>query len=93
MGKVVPLERQSVFDIALQTSGGVEAAFALALNNGLSISGDLMPDTELETVEVVNASVLARYTLNNIRPATVIEIAAVATGIGGMGIEIDFIVN
>ncbi|MDR2964043.1 MAG: hypothetical protein LBU90_10495 [Bacteroidales bacterium] len=35
------LDRQSMFDIALQTAGSAEAAFALARENDLSLTEDL----------------------------------------------------
>lgn len=97
MKKVKPLDRQSVLDIALQTSGGVEAALELSIKNDISISGELARDAELETAGVVDRQVLGRYEARGVRPATEISPedmeAAPYGGIGFMGIEIDFIVS
>lgn len=95
--KVKPLERQSVLDIAIQTSGGVEAAFALSVKNDIAISAEIARDAELETVVVVDKTVLSRYEARNIRLATELspeDLEAVPYGgIGFMGIEIDFVVS
>lgn len=95
--KVKPFDRQSLLDIAIQTSGSVEAAFELAAKNDIAISEELARDAELETVAVVDKIVLSRYEARNVRPATEIspeDMAAVPYGgIGFMGIEIDFIVS
>ena len=93
MAKVVPVERQSLFDIALQSSGSIEAVFALAVENNISLTDMPTPGVELEAVAPVDTIVLSRYNAVNIRPATGIETAATKPGIGGMGIEIDFIIN
>lgn len=95
--RVKPLDRQSVIDVAIQTSGSVEAAFALSAKNDISISEVIAPCTELETVEAADKMVLSRYEAQKIRPATELthEDIAVAPygGIGFMGIEIDFVVK
>lgn len=95
--KVTPLDRQSVIDIAIQTSGGVDAAFALAAKNDISISEVITPGMELETVEVVDKMVLSRYEARKVRPATEISPEDMELvpygGINFMGIEIDFIVK
>lgn len=95
--KIKPLDRQSVIDIAIQTSGGVEAAFALSVKNDLSISEVIVAGIELESVYAVDKLVLGRYDAQKIKPAT--EITREDTelvpygGINFMGIEIDFIVS
>lgn len=95
--KVKPLDRQSLLDIAIQTSGSVEAAFELAAKNDIAISEELARDAELETVAVVDKIVLSRYEARNIRPATEVSPEDMQRvpygGIGFMGIEIDFIVS
>lgn len=97
MARITPQDRQSLFDIAVQTSGGVEAAFDLAAANGTSISEPLAPEASLETVPVVDNSVLARYEAQHIRPATELSSDEISMapygGIGFMGIEIDFMVR
>lgn len=95
--KVKPLDRQSLLDIAIQTSGSVEAAFELAAKNDIAISEELARDAELETVAVVDKIVLSRYEARNIRPATEVSPEDMQRvpygGIGFIGIEIDFIVS
>lgn len=96
MARVAPSDRQSLLDIAVQTSGGVEAAFDLAAANDVSVSEPLA-GAQLETAPVADKMVLERYTARQIRPATELsdeEIeAAPYGGIGFMGIEIDFMVQ
>lgn len=95
--KVKPLDRQSLLDIAIQTSGSVDAAFELAAKNDIAISEELSLEVELETVAVVDKIVLSRYKARNIRPATEVSLEDMERvpygGIGFMGIEIDFIVS
>ena len=97
MTRIKPSSRQSLLDIALQTSGGVEAAFDLAEANGISISEPLEAEAELETVAAADKNVLAKYEARGIRPATELSTeeveAAPYGGIGYMGIEIDFVVK
>ena len=97
MAKIAPSDRQSLLDIAVQTSGGVEAAFDLAAANDVSVSEPLEAGAPLETAPVADKMVLERYTARQIRPATELsdeEIeAAPFGGIGYMGIEVDFMVR
>ena len=97
MAKIAPTDRQSLLDIAVQTSGGVEAAFDLAAANDVSVSEPLEAGAQLETAPVADKMVLERYTARQIRPATELsdeEIeAAPFGGIGYMGIEVDFMVR
>ena len=95
--KIIPLNRQSLLDIALQTSGNIEAAFDLAADNDISISEPLETDAALRSVPVVDQKVVNRYEAVDVRPATElspedIEMAPYG-GIGYMGIEGDFVVS
>lgn len=97
MGKVKIKERQTVLDIAVQTSGSVEGAMKLAVANGLSITVELDDGTELTTVEAVDGETARRYELERIYPATEASDEDMESmpygGIELMGIEIDFIVS
>lgn len=97
MGTVIVKDRQTLLDIALQTSGSMEAVVDLALANGLSITDELSDGRVLETVEVIDAAVVERYEINGIFPATEAsdeERSAMAwEGIGFMAIENDFVVS
>ena len=94
MNKIKPLDRQSLIDVALQTSGSVEGALGMSIKNDIPVSGELAPDVELETAPVVDKLVLGRYEARGVRPATDISAEDLACvpygGIGFMGIEIDF---
>lgn len=97
MGTVKVKDRQTLLDVALQTSGSVEAVMDLALANGLSITDELSDGQVLEVAEVKDVAVVSRYEINSIFPATEAsddernEMAY--EGIGFMGIGIDFIVS
>lgn len=98
MAKIVPADRQSLLDIALQTSGSIEAAFALAEQNNLSITDPLQIGSEIEMVEIVNNMVAERYALQGIHPATALTDGKATPpgtlgGIGYMAIEVDFVVS
>lgn len=95
--KIIPLNRQSLLDIALQTSGSIEAAFDLAEANDISISEPLETGVSLQPAAVADQKVIDRYEAADVRPATElspedIEMAPYG-GIGYMGIEVDFIVS
>lgn len=97
MAKITPADRQSLLDIAVQTSGSVEAAFDLAAANDVSVSEPLPAGMQIETVATIDKLVLERYMARQIRPATElsdeeIEVAP-SGGIGYMGIEVDFMVR
>lgn len=95
--KITPAERQSLLDIAIQTSGSLEAAFALSVKNDLGLSEILATDRALETVAVTDQLVFSRYKVKRLQPATAIspedQKAIPYGGIGFMGIEVDFIVS
>lgn len=90
-------DRQSLLDMALQTSGSMEAVFALAAINDTSLTAVLPDGRTLQTVSVENPSIVNRYATEKIYPATALspeeETALTQEGIHFMGIEIDFIVS
>lgn len=90
-------DRQSLLDMAVQTSGSMEAAFGLAAANGVSLTDTLVDGQVLDTVAAENADTVRRYSVHGIQPATALseeEMAALAQeGINFMGVEIDFIVS
>lgn len=91
--------RQSLLDIAIQECGAFEAAYELAERNGLAVTDDLKPGTELEFIQedVIKKQVVAHLAARRIKPATAASeedtSLAPCGGIGFMGIEIDFIVK
>lgn len=92
--KIIPVDRQSLIDIAIQTSGGVAAAFELSARNGISLSETINPGIGLEVADVVDRLILSRYQVQNIQPATELSGSdknlVAPGGIGFMSIEIDF---
>lgn len=65
-------EGQSLVDIALATCGAVEATWALAVRNGLSVTSGIELGTEIayESEDMAEARVAARYAAEGIEPAT-----------------------
>lgn len=61
---------QTLFDIALQYCGGIDAAFEIAAINGLSISDTLSVGMLLRIPEQQNLKTARYYKDNGIKPAT-----------------------
>lgn len=82
MNKVRVLQRQSLLDIALQETGTIEAAFDIAVANGISIT-DYVPGTILTIPDTapVNEQILAYYKTNFISPATSEEFKITSSGL------------
>jgi hypothetical protein len=72
--KTKAYERQSLLDIALIVAGDADAAFDIALQNGLSIT-DKIGGSEILTYSAapINRAVLQYYRNNNIEPATALD--------------------
>ena len=91
-------ENQSLLDISVQMSGGIESAFDLALANGLSITDDLAPGQSLTLVAAVDSDVVNYYLTRSLTPATALTtddrlIAAELEGISYWAINVDFVVQ
>ncbi|HBL74253.1 MAG: hypothetical protein A2W90_18035 [Bacteroidetes bacterium GWF2_42_66] len=86
---------QSLFDIALQSCGSVEAVFGIAELNGLAITDALAPGQELLVPEPANKPVADYYKMKGLRPATGIETLDELRdeGIDYWAVEVDFVVN
>ena len=91
---------QSLFDIALQTLGCTEAAFDIALINGISITDELLTGQILQIPSMSDYTQRRNaeyYSINNILPATAItaDIATTALeeGIEFWTVEYDLIVS
>lgn len=99
--KIIVQDRQCLADIALQACGSLEAFFAIAEKNGLSITDDLQAGQvlEYEMADVQSKQVVATYKTDNIIPATAVsnaeinDLLAIGEGIGFWAIEYDFIVS
>ena len=81
---IYAIENQSLFDVAIQESGSVLAAFDWALKNGLSLTEDLVPGQKLTTPNSnFNHSEVAEYfKRKNIKVATAIKKELVPPGLG-----------
>lgn len=73
--KTTAREGQCLVDIALAATGSVEGVWALALRNGLSVTGETGHGTEIawEAGDVVDARVAERYATEGICPATAVS--------------------
>ena len=88
------LDRQSVFDIAIQQCGSASTAFAIAVLNGKNITDDVEVGEILRLPPVVNKNAAEYYVNNKLNPATgLTPDQAGFEGINYMGIEYDFIVD
>lgn len=96
--QVTILHNQSLLDIAIQHTGSVENAFAIAVENGLSVSSELVPGAKLQipNTVVVDRDIANYFATKGLQPATgITDLSIVPTGrgIGWMRIEQDFIVS
>ena len=97
MANLKVYERQSMLDVAVQHSGGIESVFDLAFSNGLSITDDINPyDSLLGCESIVDSDIVDYYSNKGIVPFTAPTVDDLTQhpvgGINFMGIEIDFIV-
>jgi hypothetical protein len=69
--EITAQNNQSLFDIALMVSGSAEAAFDIALENGMSITDTLTQGQVLQySGTPINKKVVEYYVINDIKPAT-----------------------
>ncbi len=90
--------RQSFLDMAIQECGAFEAAFSLAVRNGLSLTDDLAAGQVLEYIpdDIIKKPVVATLAARGVKPATALTMsqpAATLRGIGFMAVGIDFTVS
>ena len=83
------LECQSLFDIAVMVCGSANAAFNIALENGISVTDTLTPGQELTIPDdiILQRDVAGYFLKKNILPATAKTEEQYANTIGGEGIE------
>lgn len=68
--KVQVLHNQSLFDVAVQHSGRPEAAFDIAVKNGISITELLMSGEMLNGANILDADIVSYFSGKRIQPAT-----------------------
>ncbi len=85
--KTLAREGQCLVDIALAATGSTEGVWALALRNGLSVTGELGHGTEIawEAEDVADARVAGKYATEGICPATAVSDKTLA---GLLGIRV-----
>jgi hypothetical protein len=91
--KITALSQQSLFDIAVQTTGGAETAFDLALANDISLTEDPLLKQELTPVASVNRGIVSYYAAYRLQPATWTTGIDEEEGINYWCIEYNFIVS
>lgn len=96
--KIIVLDGQSLPDLAVQQAGSVEALFALAVVNDLSVTDDLTTGILLYQVDIVDKPISSYYKNNRLTPATALTdddelVAAELEGISYWAINVDFIVQ
>lgn len=91
---IYAIENQSVFDVAVQESGSVLAAFDWALKNGLSLTDDLEPGQQLisPNSDFFNTDV-AGYFKGKKQMIATSGVKMTTIGIGKMKIGKNFIVR
>lgn len=86
-------ERQTITDMAVQYSGDAAAAPAIAKANGLSVTSNVEPGTEIVIPAVLNKEVVMFFAIRNQAPAMKIDVSNKPGGIGYMQIGTDFKVS
>ena len=95
---IQPKIRQSMLDIAQEHAGSTEAAWDIAMANGMSLSDDL-PLTPMQAIQVHNQRIVTYYRALRHSPATAItkqeinNLIGVGEGIEFWAIEYDFVVS
>jgi hypothetical protein len=90
------LNGQSLFDLAVQAAGSVEAVFDIAVANARAVVDDLTPGAAVAIPAVLNKQVAEYYRTNGIRPATALsaqDAEFAMDGVGAWRIEYDFAVS
>lgn len=89
---VITRQNQSLFDIAAQEAGTIEAVFELAVQNNMAITDGFAPGITLNADNLpTDTTVLAYMKKHEIAPATVDD-SKMWQGIGYWIIETDFII-
>jgi hypothetical protein len=97
VAEAVALSGQSLFDLAIVLAGSAEAAFDLALENGMSVTDEVPAGKSIRYRGAAVSPQVARYfERNRLKPATALDGYAPAGGDEGIGywnVEYNFIVS
>lgn len=77
MRRCMVLNGQTVFDIAMQHCGSVEAAFDIAAMNDIAVTSHLQPGAVALLPDIVAKTIVAFYKNHNISPATEMEMLGI----------------
>jgi hypothetical protein len=91
--EVKTLTGQSLFDVALQTTGSIETVFAIAAANGLSVTDQPKAGTILNVPAATVKKVTEHYRAAGLAPATALAADDVMEGIEFWDVEYDFKVS
>lgn len=98
--KIIVLHNQSLLDLAIQHTGAVENAFAIAVANGLSITDELEAGENIGLTAYdiqQNKDILSYYTAKKLQPATGLSSQQLSNdkpqGIDYWAIQMDFVVS
>jgi len=88
------IAEQSLFDIAILAGGSIEAVFEIALQNDLSITGEMSAGQTVNASQIEGNEITDYYRVKGIMPTTFSsqEIFTLS-GLGYMAIEENFIVS
>lgn len=70
MRTAVAMSGQTMFDLALQYCGDIEAAFDIASLNDMPVTSSLCPGETIRLPDVANKRVADYFKANGIKPAT-----------------------
>jgi hypothetical protein len=97
MAQKVALSGQSLFDLAVLLAGSAEAAFDLALENGMSLTDAVAPGQAVRySGAPVSPQVVRYFESNRLQPATALSGYAAAggsEGIGAWNVEFNFAIS
>jgi len=95
MRSVTVRDNQSLFDIAVQEFGGVDAAFDLARLNEMGFTDDLKSGQILNTtLAIIDAEIVAYFSSRNLKPAMGTSgVKAKPEGVDYWYIQGDFVVS
>ena len=88
------IAEQSLFDIAILAGGSIESVFDIALQNGLSITGEMSAGQAIDISGIEGNQITDYYRVKGIMPTTFSsqEIFTLS-GLGYMALEENFIVS
>lgn len=72
MAQIIVLEGQSPFDLAVQKGGSIEAVFDFAVQNGISITDELVHGIGLLPPDAKSKQIVDYYSKHSLKPGTAV---------------------